>query len=177
MQCLRAEKVLVLCLRELWLSKCLISLVLFLEYSSCCCKHYFPTTAAIISFCPVLGEACFGSVEVCGNDPEAYYSALIFSLKCTAGTSASIEKELHSLTQILQVRNHPDWNMDQRQSCQTGWVRLVPVVEGKRFIPPDGLDAGLQTLHCKLSHIDEVCVCEKEKICQIPHLHTCIHIE
>lgn len=77
-----------------------------------------------------------------------------FSLKCTAGTSASIEKELHSLTQILQVRNHPDWNMDQRQSCQTGWVRLVSVVEGKRFIPPDGLDA---------HHIFTKCVCVRNR--------------
>lgn len=97
-------------------------------------------------------------MECCGNDTEAYCSSLIFSLKWTPRMSANTEKELHSLTQILQVRKHPDWNMDQRQCCQTGWVRFKSVVEGKHFKQPDGLDGGLHTLYCTVSHMNKLCV-------------------
>lgn len=41
-------------------------------------------------------------MEVCRNDPQVYYSALIFSLKRRLGTAASIGQKLHSLTRIRQ---------------------------------------------------------------------------
>lgn len=119
----------------------------FSNPSSCCCKYYFPTAVEATSFVlswvkPALDLWRF--VEMIQRLIAHHW---FFSLKCPPRMSANTEKVLHSLTQTLQVRKHPDWDMDQRQWCQTGWVRFMSVVEGKHFKQPDGLNGGLHALH------------------------------